>query len=384
MNQARIIWNTESFIKKANEVHNNKYDYSCTKYSNSKELVKIKCNQHGIFCQIPYSHLKGIGCRKCYLEQKAKKQLSTTDEFIKKSKQIHVDKYDYSSVNYKRSNLHVTIICKLHGEFSQKPNDHLSGKGCKSCGYKSAGLKNSELMTRDHYEFIKLANIVHNNKYDYSLTKYINRRTKITILCNEHGQFDQIAGNHMAGAGCPKCSKLIASAKCRNTLDEFIKIANLTHNNYYSYEESIYKTNKTKIKIKCPKHGLFEQAPNNHMLGAGCPKCVGISSKIENKWLDLIGVPNTPQNRQVSLIINGKKVRVDGFIPETKTIYEFYGNFWHGNPKMYSPNDINPINKKSFGELYLKTLDKEKFIVDYGYNLITIWEKEFRDNLKSS
>lgn len=73
MNQARIIWNTESFIKKANEVHNNKYDYSCTKYSNSKELVKIKCNQHGIFCQIPYSHLKGIGCRKCYLEQKAKK-----------------------------------------------------------------------------------------------------------------------------------------------------------------------------------------------------------------------------------------------------------------------------------------------------------------------
>jgi G:T-mismatch repair DNA endonuclease (very short patch repair protein) len=79
-------------------------------------------------------------------------------------------------------------------------------------------------------------------------------------------------------------------------------------------------------------------------------------------------------------IISNSKYKADGYCKETNTIIEFHGDFWHGNPKIYNTNQINQVNKKTFGELYNKTIKKEDFIKEQGYNLVVIWERDF-DNL---
>lgn len=195
------IVTTDIFIKRASIVHSNKYIYSKTNYTKSNNKVIITCPVHGDFVQEANSHLQGIGCRKCGIMQIKQKQRDTTEEFIQKAKAIHVEKYDYSEVDYINSQTKVTIICPSHGRFSQKANGHLNGKGCLDCKVeKLANIK------RDTVEqFIEKANLVHKNKYDYSRVKYKNRFKKVLIGCPKHGLFKQIPGDHLNGHGCSKC-----------------------------------------------------------------------------------------------------------------------------------------------------------------------------------
>ena len=58
----------------------------------------------------------------------------TKEEFIEKARQVHGDKYDYSKVEYKNNKTKICIVCPIHGEFWQRPNDHLNGRGCDKCG----------------------------------------------------------------------------------------------------------------------------------------------------------------------------------------------------------------------------------------------------------
>ena len=109
----------------------------------------------------------------------------TTEEFIEKARKIHNDKYDYSKVNYKRSSEKVCIICPKHGEFWQRPNEHLSGYGCRKCAIEV--IKKKEMKTKD--DFIKKATKIHKNKYDYSKVVYNGSFVKVCIICPEHGEF---------------------------------------------------------------------------------------------------------------------------------------------------------------------------------------------------
>ena len=122
----------------------------------------------------------------------------TTEEFIADAKKVHGDKYDYSKVVYLQNKQRITIICPEHGEFEQIPSNHLKGFGCKKCS-------NQYKPTRE--EFIENANNVHNNKYDYSKLVYVNAKTKVTIVCPEHGEFSQNPSDHTMGKGCPNCTK---------------------------------------------------------------------------------------------------------------------------------------------------------------------------------
>ena len=124
------------FVELANKVHNNKYDYSKTYYCSSHVPIVIICPEHGEFSMVPANHLRGQGCPKCANLVKGVYQKSNTEDFIRKSKLVHGDKYDYSKVNYVNNRVKVTIICPEHGEFVQKPLDHLHGSGCPECGRK--------------------------------------------------------------------------------------------------------------------------------------------------------------------------------------------------------------------------------------------------------
>ena len=130
-----------------------------------------------------------------------------------------------------------------------------------------------------------------------------------------------------------------------------------------------YKYTNKKVIIICKKHGEFVQTPLVHLSGSGCPRC-GIKFGIkENKWLDSLDV----KYRQIRI---GKYV-VDGYDPIENTIYEFNGDFWHGNPTKYNSNEINSVLKITFGELYNRTMNRENELKILGYNIISIWESDF-------
>ena len=99
------------------------------------------------------------------------------------------------------------------------------------------------------------------------MTNYINSKTKVKIICPIHGIFEQVSFNHLNGSGCPKCQG-------RNkTTKEFIKESKNIHGYKYNYSLTNYINSKTKVKIICPGHGVFEQLPYDHIQMQGCPKC---------------------------------------------------------------------------------------------------------------
>jgi len=125
---------TLKFINKANAKHGNFYDYSKVNYINSNTDVEIICPEHGPFLQQPAIHLMGSICPMCAVKNRIEKTTKTTNDFVEQAKKIHGEKYDYSKVVYKKGDAPVTIICPEHGEFYQKPINHLNGCGCQKCG----------------------------------------------------------------------------------------------------------------------------------------------------------------------------------------------------------------------------------------------------------
>lgn len=131
----------ETVLSEFNKLFNYKYDYSkFIEYKNNKQIIDIYCHckdtngvEHGYFRSKIIDHLHGHGCPKCYHELQAKRQRLSTSEFIDKANIIHNFKYYYNKTNYIDTDTEVIITCPIHGDFLQKPKNHLQGKGCKKC-----------------------------------------------------------------------------------------------------------------------------------------------------------------------------------------------------------------------------------------------------------
>lgn len=141
----------EEFIIRSNNMHHNKYDYSLVEYNDYNTKVAIICSEHGIFEQLPSKHLKGIGCKKCGINNTK----LGIDKFIEKACVIHDNKYDYSLVEYDNTMNKVIISCPKHGEFKQAPNSHLSGKGCPKC---------SVLVSNEHLDIFSYVKSIYNGE----------------------------------------------------------------------------------------------------------------------------------------------------------------------------------------------------------------------------
>ena len=200
---------TEEFIIEAEYIHGETYDYSLSKYTKAMNITQIICKKHGVFEQTAINHLKGAGCRKCAGQER------TTTNIVDLFIHVHGNLYDYSKVNFTRNRDKVKIICKEHGEFEQTPDGHLRGQGCMKCSGKES------LTTITFIEKAKSKNL--DIQYDYSLSKYINSKTKIEIRCIEHNvTFQQLPSSHLKGyRGCSKCQKLYkGEEKIRTYLDD--------------------------------------------------------------------------------------------------------------------------------------------------------------------
>jgi len=126
------------------------------------------------------------------------------------------------------------------------------------------------------------------------------------------------------------------------------------------------------VEIICSVHGIFNQTPDNHLHGKGCPKCVSGISKRSQQWLDSLNIPDDVKHREVRGLV-GKYI-VDGYDPLTKTVYEFYGDYWHGNPDSFEGSVINPSVGKSYGELYQRTIIRREAFRAAGFTVVEIWE----------
>jgi len=186
---------TEEFIKRAKEVHGDKYDYSKVKYTNKHTKVCIICPIHGEFWQEPNSHLYGCGCNECWLTKNLTSKLSNTEKFIKKARKVHGNKYDYSKVEYKHSLKKICIICPTHGEFWMKPNDHLNGQGCKMCNESRLEKKIRLLLEQNKIDFIPQYRIewLGKKSLDFFLPYY-----NIAIECQGIQHFKEL--KHFGGA----------------------------------------------------------------------------------------------------------------------------------------------------------------------------------------
>ena len=134
-------------------------------------------------------------------------------------------------------------------------------------------------------EFIAKAKAVHGDRYDYSKVEYVGSKTKVCIICKKHGEFLQSPQKHLKGQGCVKCHHKSMAKRYSLGKEKFIEKANAVHNGFYGYSEVEYVNGHTKVKIICPIHGIFEQAPSSHLQGHGCPSCADIENgKKKRKW----------------------------------------------------------------------------------------------------
>lgn len=199
------VHNTSEFIAKAKLIHGEVYDYSKVVYKRAIEKVEILCVRHGLFLQQPNNHLTGYGCKRCAIENTAAGRVNEVSSFIRKARELHGNKYDYSLVVKGMNEIPVQIICPVHGVFNQPPIRHLFGKGCKKCATERT--TSAQAFTID--EWVLKAREVHGDAYDYSSVVYKNKNSKITITCRLHGDFCQTPHNHLYGNGCQICAKII-------------------------------------------------------------------------------------------------------------------------------------------------------------------------------
>ena len=149
------------------------------------------------------------------------------------------------------------------------------------CGHHMSGQRCKECKKIiDGEIFIQKSNKIHLDKYDYSLVKYDGQKNKVLIVCKKHGQFSQVVHSHLSGSGCPKCvNELKLNIPEIETL-KFINESIKKHNSKYDYSRCNYINSKSKVEIICRTHGSFKQIPGSHLkFNESCPKCRKLSKE---------------------------------------------------------------------------------------------------------
>ena len=203
----------EDSLAAVRERHGDRYDYSETEFRRTCDKIAIRCLEHGIFWQTLNSHLSGCGCPVCAKAERAKTKTTSHAEFVRRAIAVHGGFYSYPE-EYTKAQHKIKIICPQHGEFLQIALKHLQGKGCRRCSTE----RNSKKALDNLETFVAKATTVHGDRYDYSLFDYAKSAIKSTIVCREHGPFQQSPNGHLAGKGCQAC----AGSNLENKVYEYL------------------------------------------------------------------------------------------------------------------------------------------------------------------
>jgi uncharacterized protein with PIN domain len=207
--------------------------------------------------------------------------------------------------------------------------------------------------------------------------EYVDSRTKLELMCPKKHKYSNTLDNFKnKNQRCPKCAGL-----AKPSFKEVKAYVEADGTTLLSFE---YINAHTPLDFMCPKKHEYSGTPHSFKNGGHrCPVCSkGIVSKISQAWLDQKDKLHLfPLEREYPIRIGKRSFRVDGYDPLTRTIYEFLGNYWHGNLVMYDPNDINPTSKISYGQLHKETFERIAALEAAGYNVVYIWESALKNTL---
>jgi very-short-patch-repair endonuclease len=287
------------------------------------------------------------------------KKIKNINDFIINANITHNGIFDYSKSEYKGAREKITIICPEGHEFTQSPNDHLNGHGCKICSGWGQML--------DRNKFIKRLKNIYKDKYDFSESVYNGWENPFKIGCKIHGEIMVRPSNFIfKKTGCPKCGFDNRYHPSTLSQEEFILKAKSIHGDKYDYSQVEYKSATIRIKIICPKHGLFKQQPKEHIYQKqGCPSCY--SSKGENKIREFLtsNLISFIQQHKFKECKNKRPLPFDFYIPDFNICIEFDGIQHYFPVERFG--GIEHLN-------YIKHKDKikNKFCIENNIKLIRI------------
>lgn len=240
------------------------------------------------------------------------------------------------------------------------------GKRCIKCKHR---LKVNSTDARA--EFIRRCESTHGKYYSYDkLPAVFKQSDQITIICPKHGDFTTTGDMHSQGSGCNHCKIDKVSQANRSTMTEFVIKANGVHDFKYSYSGS-YINAKTAITISCPKHGEFQQTPDVHLRGSGCPDCNSTSQAVRSIVAVLKDL-NVPFCREKSFPtcvgVSGRLLRFDIHLPEHNILIEYDGPHHFGPVAFSSSSDA----ESAFDRQVQNDRIKDNFAEQHNINLIRI------------
>jgi len=358
---------TNEFKSRAVTVHGDRFSYENCVYESMHKKVIIGCSIHGEFEQTPLNHLNGQQCPQCAQAQREESKRLGVSEWKEKFTEKHANKYDYSLfTSYKNAKDKIKIICPVHGEFEQSIAEHAYSGGCRLCGVVKR-ISDSRITQQDVLDKFKSA---HGDRYGYDFVKVFDSETPVRIVCKDHGEFLQSPSSHYRGSGCPVCARDIISSSRKLDISEVIRLFRSTHGNKFDYDRVVYTGYSENVIIICPTHGEFEQTPDNHIHGEGCPKCACLGkSKPELDLYDVVTSYNPDVIHGDRKLLEGKEL--DVYDPEYKLAFEFNGLYWHSSGRCEDDKEM---------EIY--HLEKTESCALKGVRLFHIFENEWRTKRK--
>lgn len=377
-----------TFISKAKIKHNNKYDYSKVKYVNARTKVIIICKEHGEFSQTPTGHVSGNGCPKCAHEARKQtrlKRYGTTelfksDYFKSKSTNTMIERYGVSHP------MHSSTI-KEHHKNTMLQRYNVPHNWCNGTLYnnkkqtylKKYGVDNP-LKSKEIRDKIKQTHLERLGVDNPFKSKEIRNKRDNTMLIKY-------------GAKYTWSSTKLRTQNIQTTRKKYgvnypsqyhmADIMHLLEDQDWLYEQ--YITNNKTSEMIAQELNISSTTIQSylHKHEVAIRYSYGYSLK-SIKWLNQIA---EQYNIHIQHALNGGEYRIpntrykaDGYCEETNTIYEFHGDHWHGNPKLFESSvKCHPWSDLTAHELYNKTLDKENTIKSRGYNLVVMWESDFDD-----
>ena len=352
---------TEQFIGEANEIHNDKYNYSKVLYKKTHEKVIITCPIHGDFEQSPANHLRKHGCDKCADKKKSINQRKTTEQFIKEAKNIFGNEYIYNKTKYLTNITPVIITCKTHGDFYKTPLKHLSSKqGCPKCG-NNRGREKTKITIE---EFLNNVKQKFGNKFDFPKIDHefngMMSKGKLTIICKKcNTEYAQTAYVFIKSNGCLNCimHDLHSPPKGQSLGDLYPNSIKVWGDNGNFTPFDFYPNSGRKMNWICPTcNNTFVRTIQKQFLkrNIGCKNCMGRIHYTEKKILfelktffpDIIG--------------DGIGRQVDMFIPSLNLIIEYDGLNWHK------------------GEKFIKDKNKTIKLIEDGFKVLRLREKPLK------
>lgn len=357
------------FWQTVSSLYGESLDFTGFKYLGSNEPCFVSCVTHGPFKTKATYLVNGYGCPACGREkarQSSQKRRLGFDVFVAKAREVYGDLYTYPSQDYLSNKHKVKILCRRHGEFWQKPNAHLEGKGCPECANDGKRARNAIIKASTKDGLLDRL-IQANPSWEYDISSFNGMAKNMRAICHDHGEFFSAPNNMLRNSGCRGCGErkmLEFSASRKLTTQQWIEKAKSVHGDRYLYCDTVYEPNG-KMIVKCHKHGDFLATSDHIYQSNGCPRCSVHLSRGEDEIANLLKIYTPIEQRDRSIIA---PFEIDILIPKHGLAIEYCGEYWHGHS--------DPDSERAGMNKHYK---KYAMCAKAGIRLITVFESEWQN-----